>query len=433
MRVTSLAKLPRPAASRLAVRVTPDALRQIRGGHPWVYETSIESVKSGAQSAAQGGAQSGATGKPGDLAVVFDADRSFAAIGLLDPASPIRIKIIHEGKPATIDRAFWVAHITAALARRQPLIDQSLADPQRATTGYRCINGENDGFPSLVLDRYDRTLVLKLYSTIWVPHLADLVPAIAEVFRPDTLVLRLARNIDHDGLFGLEEGDALIGVSPADPVLFQENGLTFEADVVHGQKTGHFLDQRDNRWFVRRITEGCRVLDMYASTGGFSVNAAAGGAHEVVAVDLSEPTLAVASRNMQHNAHVPAVAACTFRPMKADALEAMNRLIRSGDKFDVVIIDPPSFTPRQASVQRALTAYALLTTKGVKLVRPGGVLVQASCSSRVTADEFHTTISHAAAQAGRPLEEFRRTRHPIDHPVDFLQGHYLKAVFAHVP
>ena len=120
MRVTSLAKLPRPAASRLAVRVTPDALRQIRGGHPWVYETSIESVKSGAQS--------GATGKPGDLAVVFDADRSFAAIGLLDPASPIRIKIIHEGKPATIDRAFWVAHITAALARRQPLIDQSLAD-----------------------------------------------------------------------------------------------------------------------------------------------------------------------------------------------------------------------------------------------------------------------------------------------------------------
>ncbi|MGB8858329.1 MAG: class I SAM-dependent methyltransferase [Ilumatobacteraceae bacterium] len=424
--MTSFARLPRPSATRLAVRVTPDALRQIRGGHPWVYETSIESVK-GAGSA---GSPTDA-GKPGDLAVVFDADRKFAAIGLYDPASPIRIKLIHEGKPVTIDRSFWTKHVTTALARRQVLIDSAATD--NPTTGYRCINGENDGFPSLVLDRYDRTLVLKLYSTIWVPHLTDLVPAIEEVFRPEALVLRFARNIDTDGLFGLEEGDALIGVSPSDPVLFQENGLTFEADVVHGQKTGHFLDQRDNRAFVRRLTEGCRVLDMYASTGGFSVNAAAGGAHEVVAVDLSEPTLAVASRNMQHNIGLPAVAACTFRPMKADALEALNRLIRSGDKFDVVIIDPPSFTPRQASVERALTAYALLTTKGVKLVRPGGVLVQASCSSRVTADQFHTTVSHAAAQAGRPLEEFNRTRHPVDHPVDFPQGHYLKAVFAHVP
>ncbi|MEQ1702990.1 MAG: class I SAM-dependent methyltransferase, partial [Ilumatobacteraceae bacterium] len=227
--------------------------------------------------------------------------------------------------------------------------------------------------------------------------------------------------------------DALVGISPSDPVMFRENGLSFEADVVHGQKTGHFLDQRDNRSFVRRITDGCRVLDMYASTGGFSVYAAAGGATEVVAVDLSEPTLAVASRNMQHNMDVPGVAACNFRPMRADALEAFNRLIRSGDKFDVVIVDPPSFTPRAASIERALTQYALLTSKAVKLVRPGGVLVQASCSSRVTADDFHSTVSHAAAQAGRPLEEFKRTAHALDHPVTFAQGSYLKAVFAHVP
>ena len=411
--MTSIARLPRPSASRLAARVTPDALRQIRGGHPWVYETSIDSLKG--------------DGKPGDLAVIFDDDRRFAAIGLYDPASPIRIKVIHQGKPVTIDHSFWAGHIRAALTRRQPLIDRG------DCTAYRCVNGENDGFPSLVLDRYDRTLVLKLYSTIWVPHLADLVPAIEEVFHPDALVLRLARNIDTPGLFGLEEGDALIGVSPTDPVLFQEGGLTFEADVVHGQKTGHFLDQRDNRAFVGRIAEECRMLDMFAATGGFSVHAAAGGAREVVAVDLSEPTLAVASRNMQHNIGVPAVAACTFRPMVGDAFEVMNRLIRSGERFDVVVIDPPSFTPRQASVERALKSYALLTEKGVKLVRPGGVLVQASCSSRVTADDFYTTVSHTAAQAGRPLEEFRRTAHPIDHPATFAQGHYLKAVFAHVP
>jgi len=400
------------------VRVTPDALRQIRGGHPWVYETSIDTIK---------GAD---TAQPGDLAVIFDDDRKFTAIGLYDPASPIRIKVIHQGKPATVDHAFWVRKIADALERRRQLIDRP--EPN-VTTAYRCINGENDGFPSLILDRYDRTLVLKLYSTIWVPHLADLVPAINEEFHPDALVVRFSRNIDVDGLHGLEEGEALIGVSPDQPVMFLENGLTFEADVVHGQKTGHFLDQRENRAFVRRITDGCRVLDMYASTGGFSVYAAAGGAHEVVAVDLSEPTLAVASRNIDHNRGLPEVAACTFRPMKADALEALNRLIRAGEKFDVVIVDPPSFTPRQASVERALTQYALLTTKAVKLVRPGGVLVQASCSSRVGADEFHSTVSHAAAQAGRPLEEFRRTAHAVDHPITFPQGSYLKAVFAHVP
>lgn len=417
VRVTSLSRLPKPSASRLAVRVTPDALRQIRAGHPWVYENSIQSVKG--------------DGQPGDLAVIFDDDRKFAAIGLWDPASPIRIKIIHQGKPATVDKAFWVAHVSAALARRQKLIDTMGTETE--TTGYRCIAGENDGFPSLILDRYENTLALKLYSTIWVPHLADLVAAIEDVFRPEAVVLRHARNIEPEGLFGLEEGDALVGVSPSDPVMFRENGLSFEADVVHGQKTGHFLDQRDNRSFVRRITDGCRVLDMYASTGGFSVYAAAGGASEVVAVDLSEPTLAAAGRNMQHNMDVPGVAACNFRPMKADALEAFNRLIRSGDKFDVVIVDPPSFTPRAASIERALTQYALLTSKAVKLVRPGGVLVQASCSSRVTADDFHSTVSHAAAQAGRPLEEFKRTTHALDHPVTFAQGSYLKAVFAHVP
>ncbi|MEQ1699764.1 MAG: class I SAM-dependent rRNA methyltransferase, partial [Ilumatobacteraceae bacterium] len=191
--MTSLSRLPKPSTSRLAVRVTPDALRQIRAGHPWVYENSIQSVKG--------------DGNPGDLAVIFDDDRKFAAIGLYDPASPIRIKIIHQGKPATVDKAFWVAHVSAALARRQKLIDTMGTETE--TTGYRCIAGENDGFPSLILDRYENTLALKLYSTIWVPHLAELVPAIEEVFRPEAVVLRLARNIEPEGLFGLERQPVL--------------------------------------------------------------------------------------------------------------------------------------------------------------------------------------------------------------------------------
>ncbi len=395
------------------MRLTPDALRQVRGGHPWVYEASITSVKG--------------DGASGDLAVVFDDDRNFVAIGLFDPASPIRVKLVHRGKPMTIDRDFWTQRLLTAQARRQPLIDRG------DTTGFRLVNGENDSMPGLILDRYDNTLVLKLYSAMWLPHLIDLVPAVADAFHPEALVLRLARNMHGTPLHGLEEGDALIGVSPVDPVLFTECGLTFEADVVRGQKTGYFLDQRENRSLIGEYADGCRVLDMFANTGGFSVHAAAGGAREVVAVDISAPALAAAGRNMAHNLMRNEVVACAFRTEAGDAFEVMDRYARKGERFEVVIVDPPSFTPRQASVEKALQSYTMLAERAVKLVRPDGLLLLASCSSRVTADEFHLTVSHAAARAGRPLDELRRTAHTIDHPVGFAQGAYLKAVFARVP
>jgi 23S rRNA (cytosine1962-C5)-methyltransferase len=408
-----LAKLPRPGAKRIAVRVTPDALRHVRRGHPWVFDQAVVSVSH--------------EGAPGDLAVVFDADRNFAAIALYDPTSPLRLKVLHEGKPVTVDRSFWATRLSAAFARRDTLAASG------DTTGYRLLNGENDGMPGLVLDRYDRTLVMKIYSAVWVPHLADLVSVIDEQFHPESLVLRLARNIPAGHLHGLEEGDALIGVCPTDPVLFTERGLTFEADVVHGQKTGFFLDQRDNRALVGSMSSGARVLDLFAATGGFSVYAAAGGASSVHAVDLSEPTLAVATRNMAHNSRRREVSACKFTPVVADAFREMDRLNRRGEKFDIVIIDPPSFAQRQFEVERALSAYSKLTDLGVRLVQRDGLLVQSSCSSRVTADDFHSTVSHAAARLDRPLFELRRTGHSLDHPVTFPEGAYLKAVFARVP
>jgi len=394
----------------MAVRVTPDARRQIVAGHPWVFNESITSISH--------------RGAVGDLAVIFDNDRNFVAIGLWDPSSPIRIRVLHHGKPVTIDGAFWRRQINEALERRAVIGDD--------TDGYRVINGENDGFPGLVLDRYADTLVVKLYSPTWIPHLRALVEAIGEVLASSALILRMARTMAEQRLFGLTEGLALIGETPTEPVLFHENGLVFEADVVHGQKTGHFLDQRDNRALVGSMSAGMRVLDVFAATGGFGIYAAAGGATRVTSVDQSAPTLAVAERNFAHNASLPNVRHCEHDVMIGDAYEVMDRLIQRRKHYDIVVVDPPAFAQRKTNVDRALHAYGQLTQRAVQLTRPDGLLVQASCSSRVTEEQFHATLRSSAQRIGFDLVELRRTGHAPDHPVTFAQGGYLKALFARV-
>ena len=291
------------------------------------------------------------------------------------------------------------------------------------TTGYRLVHGENDQLPGLVVDVYDRTAVVKLYSAAWFAHLDTIETQLTRLLHPERIVLRLARNVQHPDW---SDGDTLMGTPPDGPVLFLERGLTFEADVVEGQKTGHFLDQRDNRRLVGSLCADAQVLDVFASTGGFTVHAAAGGAREVTAIDLSAPTLAVARRNLDHNGLLPS----GYRPIVGDAFDELERL--RGRQYDVVVVDPPSFAQRQHERDRALRAYARLTELAIPLVRAGGVLVQCSCSSRVAADDFFRTVALAAARTGRPLDEIRRTAHGIDHPVGFPEGAYLKAVFSRV-
>jgi len=405
-----LDQLPEVGDKRMAVRVTPDARRQIAAGHPWVFNESISSISH--------------RGAIGDLAVVFDNDRNFAAIGLWDPSSPIRIRVLHHGKPATIDAEFWQGRILEAVERRR--------DIGADTDGYRVLNGENDGFPGLVLDRYADTMVLKLYSPVWIPQLRSLVEVIDDALSPTNLVLRLARTMAGHRLYGLTEGVALLGATPGAPVLFRENGLVFEADVVHGQKTGYFLDQRDNRALVGSMAAGARVLDVVSAAGGFGVYAAAGGAIRVTSVDQSEPAIAAGDRNFSHNATLANVRHCEHDSLIGDAYEVMDRLIQRRKHYDIVVVDPPSFAQRKSNIDRALHAYGQLTQRAVQLTRPDGLLVQASCSSRITAEQFYATIRGSAQRAGHDLVEVRRTAHAIDHPVNFAQGAYLKAMFARV-
>jgi 23S rRNA (cytosine1962-C5)-methyltransferase len=402
-------QLPTVGERRLAVRVTADALRQVRGGSPWIYDGSITSISH--------------EGAAGDLAVIFDDQRKFAAIGLWDPTSPIRVKMLHTGSPTTIDDHWWRERLSAALEQRQALAD----DPD--TTAYRCVHGENDGLPGLVVDRYDRTLVVKLYSPAWFPHLAAVVGVLRRLLEPERVVLRLSRAVTTGETYGLSDGDTIVGEAPNQPVFFRERGLTLEADVVRGQKTGHFLDQRDNRALVRGMAAGSDVLDVFASTGGFSVSAAAGGASSVHLVDQSEPALHTARRNLEHNHRIGEVRRCAVHTTTGDAFQILGDLAKKGEQYDIVILDPPTFASNQAAVPRALAAYARLTRLGLAVTKRGGTLVQASCSSRVTNDDFVDTVMSAAASAGAEVVETRRTGHAVDHPIGFEFGGYLKAVF----
>lgn len=407
---------------RLAVRVSAAALTQVRRGSPWVYEGSITSVT--------------LTGdeRPGDLAVIFDEDRRFVAIGLWDPQGAIRIRVLHQGAPRPIDGAFFAQRIEAARTRRAGLHD----DPD--TDAYRVIHGENDALPALVVDRYDTTLVVKVYSAIWWPHLPEVLKALIAAESPTRIVLRLARTVRSPHPL-LSDGAVLWGAPVTGPVLIRERGLRLEADVVAGHKTGHFLDQRDNRALVRAAVgsvpqgptgAGAEVLDVFAHTGGFALSAAAGGARFVHLVDASAPALATAERNFAHNRHIRAVRECAVRTTVGDAFDVLADLHREGHLFDMVIIDPPSFASSERSVPAAVRAYGRLTRAGLQVLRRGGMLVQASCSSRIDEEMLRGIVHEAAAGARRDLVEVRRTGHPIDHPVGFDYGAYLTAVYATV-
>jgi 23S rRNA (cytosine1962-C5)-methyltransferase len=410
-----LSHLPDPNVKRIALRIRPAAERALRQGHPWIFDQAIT--------------QQSHAGSPGDLAVIFDDRRRFLAVGLYDPTSPIRVRILQSRQPASIHADWFKTRLLEALRLRAPLNE---LPNERVTSGYRLVHGENDGLPGLVLDRYAGTLVLKLYSPAWIPHLKEFCSALAQVSPAERLILRLSRSLlkQTEFLSGLRDGQVLSGAPIADPIIFQEYGLFFEADPILGQKTGFFLDQRENRARLELLCQDRSVLNVFAYTGGFSVYAARGGARQVVSVDISAAAMQVANRNMALNRQNPNVAAATHETIAEDAFELLTRFGMEKHRFEVVVIDPPMFAQKQNQVEAGLHAYQLLTRQGLVVLRPGGVLVQASCSSRVEADAFFNAIHQAARDSGRNLTEIERTGHALDHPIRFKEAAYLKCLFA---
>ena len=394
-----------PARPSLRLRVTAAAENRVRAGHPWVFAQSVRGQNR--------------PGTTGELAVIFDRADHFLAVGLFDALSPIRVRVLHAGKPQPLDPTWWRQHAANALAFRRDLFDAQ-------TTGFRCINGENDGWPGLVLDQYDATRVLKIYTAAWLPRLDESAGLLKGEGR---LILRLSRNIQKQARdeYGVKDGGILRGTALDGPVIFLENGLRFEADVLRGQKTGFFIDQRENRRNVEALAQGRSVLNLFSYSGAFSVYSASGGAVRVCSLDISEHALAAARRNFALNQDHPSVAQCRHETLQADAFLWLRE--KPKDRFDLIIVDPPSLAKRESEKNDAMAAYAKLIDAALVRLNKNGILVASSCSAHVSAEEFFTLARAAAQNSGRRFTELRTTQHAPDHPATFPEGEYLKCIY----
>ncbi|OUS00816.1 SAM-dependent methyltransferase [Flavobacteriales bacterium 33_180_T64] len=397
---SSIETLSQP--KRLAVKLTSKGENYVQQSHPWVFSDSIVKINSEA--------------KTGDLAIVFGKKKNgMIGIGLYDANSPIRIKMIYnDSKPVTINDDFFLRKIEAAYKIRRPLLKTN-------TTSYRLLFGENDGFPSLIADVYNTVLVVKIYSEIWLPYLKTILESLIVTSECQTIVIRLSRGLQNSDSHQLQDGDVVYGTLENEVVTFVEHDVNFSANVIKGHKTGYFLDHRENRRQVGLLSKNKTVLDVFSYAGGFSVHALTNGAKEVTSLDISTQALEIAKQNGKLNAY-----SGKHITLAGDAFKILEQLISEKKRFDVIIIDPPSFAKQQSEIQLAKKKYAQLARLGEKLTAREGLLVLASCSSRVTATAFYDINEQTLKSTKRSFHIEQKTLHDIDHPVGFQEGAYLK-------
>ncbi|WP_456437562.1 class I SAM-dependent rRNA methyltransferase [Psychroserpens sp.] len=390
---------------RLAVKLTAKGENYVQDGHPWVFSDSIVKINDSAQT--------------GDLAIIFGKRANkMIGIGLYDANSPIRIKMIYSDTASVnIDDSFFHNKIQQAYQKRIPLL-------KTKTNSYRLLFGENDGFPSLIADVYAKVLVVKLYSEIWLPFLETILESLLQTSKCKTLVIRLSRGLQNSKSHELKDGDVVFGTLENEEVQFIEHGIQFSANVIKGHKTGYFLDHRENRRQVGLLSKNKTVLDVFSYAGGFSVHALANGAKEVTSLDISEQALEIALQNGKLNPY-----SGTHNTLAGDAFKILEELVSENIQFDVVVIDPPSFAKQQTEVSLAKKKYAQLAELGVNLTAKCGILVLASCSSRVTATAFYDINAQTLQKHQRPFSIEQKTQHDIDHPIGFPEGAYLKCAY----
>ena len=395
----------------MQLELTKDLAHHLRGGHPWVFRKAL-----GAPPRAPAG----------EVVEVTSGGR-FVARGLYDPHSPIAVRLLTHDPAETVGPELWSRRIAEASRLRREILHTGAPE---ATDAYRLVHGENDFLPGVVVDVYAGFAVLKLYSAAWTPHRAALVealhttvPGLRGVFGRD----EVGRE-DADDAAG--HGRPLWGEAPPDRIRIREDGVFLWVDVRHGQKTGLFLDQRENRSALRRYAPGREALNCFSFTGGFSVHLALGGARRVTSVDLDGDALDLARESFRANGLDPG--AHEFR--QADVFDQLAAWKREGRTFDLIILDPPKFAPTAAFAEKAARGYKDINLLAFKLLRPGGLLCTYSCSGGISEDLFQKIIAGAALDAGVDAQIIHYLHASADHPVllSFPEGAYLKGLVLRV-
>lgn len=382
--------------------------RPFFGRHPWVYPGAIAAVE----------------GAPadGDEVDLLSHTGEFVARGLFNSRSKLRVRLYCWQPDTPLDRDFFRWRLKAALRLRRDLL--GLDAPRSAC---RLVFSEGDGLSGLTVDRYDRWLVVQFTSLALARRRDLLVELLVELLQPEGIGLRTERGIRQIEGLDLQDGP-LWGNVPSGPILIEEDGLKFLVNLAEGQKTGFYLDQRDNRRAVAHLAAGRRVLDAFCYTGGFGLHAARAGAASVLGVDVSEPALALARENAQLNG----LDNVTFS--QGDVFAFLGARLTAGERFGVVVLDPPRFARDRQAIEEALRGYRRLQALALRLLEPDGILVTSCCSGLITQDMLTNLLAQLAAEEGREVQILEWRGQAADHPVaaSCLETNYLKCLLCRV-
>ena len=390
--------------SRPVVRLRPKAeARPIRHGFPWVYADELVTDR-----------RTGAL-TPGTIATLEDAERRPLATVTVNPRSKIIARVLDRDAEARIDRTWIAARLSRALDLRERLFDAPY---------YRLVHAEADGLPGVIIDRFGAAAVIQPNAAWAEAMIDDIAEVLGEVAGVDTIIKNGAGR--SRSLEGLDEETVVLRGSLVAPVPVPMNGATYMADLLGGQKTGLFFDQRPNHAFAARLARGQRVLDVFSHVGGFALAALAGGAASALAVDASAPALALAGQG----AEAMGVAG-KFTTRQGDAFATLEALAQEGAQFDLVICDPPSFAPSKQALQAGLRAYERIARLAAPLVAPGGYLVLCSCSHAADLTQFRNASARGIGRGGRRGQLLHTGFAGPDHPMlpQLAESGYLKALF----
>jgi 23S rRNA (cytosine1962-C5)-methyltransferase len=372
-----------------ALYLKPKEHRRIQKGHLWVFSNELATVPHDIAA--------------GETVQLHTHDRKLIGAGFYNPNSLISFRLLTHGEELP-DREFFRKKLQEALNLRQKVYQ--LDD----TNAWRLVHGESDGLPGLIVDRFGKGIVMQAFSAGMDLHLRMISELLQELLEPDVIVVRNESVLRE--LEGLPLNKAVVhGTKESVLQTIHDAGISFEVDLFAGQKTGFFLDQRENRRIIRKFSKGARVLDVFTNDGGFGLNALAAGADSAVLVDASEEAL----KRAEHNAKLNGFE--NFSLIAEDAFNILQQMIDAKESFDIVILDPPSFTKSRKNVPGALKAYRKLNHLGLQLVKKGGFLATASCSHHIQEEDFLQSIHQASLLSGSQLRMIYRNSQPFDHPV----------------